>query len=249
MREAMITNFRDIGGYEGQGGRLEKGIFFRSGQLVDLNEVQEQFLEDTCKLDKIYDFRNQDEVKKDPDTSLPSVDYVHLDVLADLNDGSSASLEDMFAELGDIEEAMLRTYEEIVLSKSARSSYHKFLLDLIDKKESRIFHCFAGKDRTGWGAYLILKIAGVSEEDILEDYLKTNQARKEANDFIINQYRDQITDEEVAALESALTVKEEYLNHAIKTINDKYGSFENYLLEGLDLPATYEATFKEMYLL
>ncbi|WEV44562.1 tyrosine-protein phosphatase [Streptococcaceae bacterium ESL0687] len=249
MREAMITNFRDIGGYEGQGGRLEEGIFFRSGQLVDLNEEQENFLKDTCKLDRIYDFRSIEEVNEDPDTDLSDIVYNHLDVLADLNQGGAFSLEDMFTELGDIDEAMLRTYEEIVLSQSARSSYREFLLDLIDKKESRIFHCFAGKDRTGWGAYLILKIAGVSEEDILEDYLETNKARKEANDLIINQYRDQITDEEVAALESALTVKEEYLNHAVKTIDENYGSFENYLLEGLELPANYQSTFKDMYLL
>lgn len=248
MNSNLITNFRDIGGYRASDGEIEKGFFFRSGQLNNLDDEQVSFLKDECKLKTIYDFRSQSEVDKDEDTPISGVEYQHLDILASLQDGGAASLEGMFSDLNNIDSAMYKTYEEIVLSDSAQNGYHKFMQDLVDDKKPVIFHCFAGKDRTGWAAYLILKVSGVSDDDIMKDYLKTNELRKDANDEIINQFKDKLNDQQLTGLESALTVKAEYLNYAIKTMNEKFGSFENYLVEGLNLAEDYKNKFIELYI-
>lgn len=247
MNSNLITNFRDIGGYKAQDGDVKKGFFFRSGQLNNLDDQQVSFLKDDCNLKAIYDFRSQSEVDKDEDTVIPGVEYQHIDILASLQNGGAASLEGMFSDLNNIDSAMYKTYEEIVLSDSAQKGYHKFMQDLIDDKKPVIFHCFAGKDRTGWAAYLILKVSGVSDDDIMKDYLETNELRKDANDEIINQFKDKLNDLQIAGLESALTVKAEYLNYAIKTMNEKFGNFENYLVEGLNLAEDYKDKFIELY--
>ncbi|OFI46092.1 hypothetical protein BG262_06300 [Floricoccus penangensis] len=243
-----IVNFRDIGGYETKMGKLQEGIFFRSGQLTNLNEKQIGLLKNICKIKTIYDFRSQAEVNKEEDTKIDDILYKHLDVLASIQHGGSASLEGMFSDLDNIDESMYKTYEEIVLSESAQNSYHKFLQDLIEEKYSIVFHCFAGKDRTGWAAYLVLKAAGVSDGDIMKDYLETNVSRKSANDEIINKYKDKLNDQQVAGLKIALTVKAEYLEYAIKIMNEEYGSFENYLSLGLGLPNDYREKFTKLYI-
>lgn len=75
-------------------------------------------------------------------------------------------------------------------------------------QEAILFHCFAGKDRTGIGAALILSALGVEHSYILEDYLKTNEQRKTANEQIIAQYQANGTPlAEIQQLETLLYVK------------------------------------------
>lgn len=174
----MLTNFRDIGDVSVKNGRLKEGYFYRSGQLVDLDQSDSYYLMNTCKISKIYDFRSPKERKEAPDKKLGKVSYESIDLLESTNKKDSVSLQAMLENANNIEAAMLTTYEDLVKSDSASIGYRQFLEDILARNSPCIFHCFAGKVRTGVAAALILKIAGASNQDILADYLQTNQSRK-----------------------------------------------------------------------
>ena len=67
--------------------------------------------------------------------------------------------------------------------------YELLQLLLNTEEGSTLLHCFAGKDRTGISAAVILTILGASKDDIAADYLKTNQLRKKENEELLGQLR------------------------------------------------------------
>lgn len=148
-----------------------------------------------------------------------------------------------------IHKKMLETYKEIVVSESALNGYKKFLEDTLKSEEGILFHCFAGKDRTGFGAALILKIAGASDEQIIEDYLETNVMRKLENKKILQKVSNELSEEQLSALKKALNVNLDYLNYAKKVLIEEYGDFTNYLTFGLTLDDDYLKKFREKYVI
>lgn len=143
---------------------------------------------------------------------------------------------------------MLTTYEELALQKSAQNGYHQFLMTIVDDPVPTAFHCFAGKDRTGVAAALILKSLGVSNDQILTDYLKTIEARKQENQEILDYLRDQLTSSQLKDVAVALTVQKSYLERYFSAIRQNYGDFDNYLINGLNLPSDFKSKMRQIYL-
>ena len=246
MSQIQPVNFRDIGGISVSTGTLAPKIFFRSGQVVNIANETVDFLQNSCSLKRIYDFRSAEEVQKMPDTKIPEVNFTHLDILQ-TSKANQASMDQMVEGTGDAHENMLATYEQMVVSDSARQGYAHFLTDLLSNNEPVLFHCFAGKDRTGFAAALILKIAGASDQQIMTDYLKTNELRKEATKQIIDHFKDTMTAADLQELEIALNVAPEYLQRANDTIYKSFGSFDNYLKKGLGLETSFVSEFRHQY--
>lgn len=240
----MITNFRDIGGTT-----LKKGYFFRSGQLTDLEQKDIDFLKNTCKLSKIYDMRSQPEISSEPDTKIPFVPIENIDILGSATSETNASLQDMLLNVDNIKEAMLSTYKELVVSDSALKGYSLFLNDILEEDAPVLFHCFAGKDRTGFGAALLLKISGATDDEIMEDYLLTNESRKKANEDYISSMKNELSPQQLAALPVALTVDKSYLEYANKVMKETFGDFKGYLSKGLKLKSTFAEEFNEKFAL
>lgn len=246
MSQIQPVNFRDIGGIPVANGTLQRQTFFRSGQIVNVEPQTVDFLEKSCNIKTIYDFRSAEELAKMPDTVIPSAAFKHLDILATAS-ANQASLDEMMEGTGDAYQNMLLTYEQMITSSSAQAGYAQFLTDLVTTQEPLLFHCFAGKDRTGLAAALILKVAGASEQQIMADYLKTNELRKEANQQIMDHFKDSMSEEDQRQLQIALTVAPEYLTRAKQTITDNYGDFDHYLQDGLHLGHDYVAEFRHLY--
>ena len=225
-----VVNFRDIGGFPTQQGTVVKtGHFFRSGELVNIAQADQQKLVEDYQIKRIYDFRSAAETQERPDDSIQGTNYLHIDILPD--------------------EAMDMAYKEMVLSNSGRKGYQTFFENFLSyPQEAILFHCFAGKDRTGIGAALILSALGVEHSYILEDYLKTNEQRKTANEQIIAQYQANGTPPaEIQQLETLLYVKKEYLATALQAIEKEFGSVEGYLKEGLGLPLSAKKDMLSLY--
>ncbi|WP_057895470.1 tyrosine-protein phosphatase [Liquorilactobacillus oeni] len=245
-KTTSITNLRDIGGYPAEEGRLKSGIFFRSGELCSLSNKDTDLLEKGLHLKKIYDFRRPAEIESRPDVSLPNIAYENISIISSPGQ-ANPSLKNMVITT-NIEKYMFSVYSELVLSTSAQIGYHHFLRELLATPQPIIFHCFAGKDRTGFAAALLLKIAGVNTDDIYADYLKTNEARKAENAKILQQFSTRLSNEKLKALAVSLNVKAEYLQHAFKLIREKFGSFDNYLQDGLQLENGYVDKFRQLYI-
>lgn len=244
-----VVNFRDIGGFPTQQGTVVKtGHFFRSGELVNIAQADQQKLVEDYQIKRIYDFKSAAETQERPDDSIQGTNYLHIDILADIQ-AQTASLEGMLKTVGSPDEAMDMAYKEMVLSNSGRKGYQTFFENFLSyPQEAILFHCFAGKDRTGIGAALILSALGVEHSYILEDYLKTNEQRKTANEQIIAQYQANGTPPaEIQQLETLLYVKKEYLATALQAIEKEFGSVEGYLKEGLGLPLSAKKDMLSLY--
>lgn len=246
MNDKGLVNFRDIGGIQVPTGTLKPRFFFRSGAISGLNQVQSSFLKEACRIRDIYDFRSTDEVQQAPDTTISGTDYIHLDILSDKT-ANGASLGAMITSGNQVRQNMLKTYESIVLSQSAQRGYREFLLGLLQDRQPVLFHCFAGKDRTGFAAAIILKIAGANNQQIMADYLLTNQLRTKANQALLDQFRDQMTEQQLDNLHTALMVDADYLTHARDVLLNQFGTFDHYLTDGLGLPSDFVAEFRNLY--
>lgn len=242
-----LVNFRDLGGYNTPQGKVKKGKFFRSGEPVELSEQDTKDLQEVYKIRYIYDFRQAKEVDERPDDELENCTYVHLDIMKDIK--QTASLKSFGENNQDPDQAMKDAYESIVESPTSQALYKTFLESIYACEDDAIlFHCFAGKDRTGLGAAFILKILGVSEEDIKEDYLKTNKMREVANTLILEEYRQTgASEEKLKSMEIMLYVKGEYLEYVFQLIETKFGGFHNYMTNYIGLSESFIENMKQRF--
>jgi protein-tyrosine phosphatase len=132
-----------------------------------------------------------------------------------------------------MEKEMAAVYRQLVTSESAQEGYRAMFQRLADPiMLPGVFHCTAGKDRTGWAAAVFLSIMGVPRETIVADYLASNGFLTEKNKHLL----ESIPDAQVrAAMEPLTGVRAVYINAAFDEVNKKYGSIENYVVEGLKL--------------
>lgn len=243
-----LTNFRDIGGYKTQNGYVVKGKFFRSGEPVGLSKEDIENLRSKYKVKHIYDFRTKSETEKRPVDSIKEIEYHHIDIMQDETETTSFS--HLLKITGSVDEAMKRLYANIINSPVSQALYKEFLEAIYENnQEAILFHCFAGKDRTGIGAAFILKILGVSKEDIFSDFLLTNIMRKEANALVLKEMaKTGASKIELQRRNDMLSVKKEYLEEAFNVINKNYNSFENYLFEGLGLSKNFILNMQERFI-
>lgn len=243
-----LVNFRDAGGYKTlDGHQVKTGKIFRSGEIVDLSaEDREKFVDD-YGIKTIFDLRGTSELAERPDDVFDGTTYINLDIMKDL-DGQSSSLEDLTSETASADAHMKFIYREMLLSNSGQSGYRQFLEQVVNDEEPFIFHCFAGKDRTGVAAALVLGLLDVSKADIYDDYLKTNQMRKAANDLMIADLREKgMSEDQLKEIETMMYVKKDYLDVAFETMDQEFGGLRGFVKDGLGLSDTLVKELKALY--
>lgn len=249
-----ITNFRDIGGIKNKEGKqVKKNVFLRSGELSKLTKEDEQRLETTYRLGKIIDLRSEAEVEERPDMSVPKTEYIHIDILEDIQD-EGASISD-FVKIGSPEKSasyMEKLYADIALNTTAQKGYNKFFEEILalQQQESILFHCFAGKDRTGIAALLVLETLGVPRAAIYQDYLLTNELRKKENAEILEQAKKaDLEAQNLEALHVALNVDSRYLDNFYQTVEAQYGDISTYLKQAINIDKVTKDTLNQRFLL
>lgn len=239
-----LPNGRDLGGHRTQDGRrVSPGLLFRAAAPV--NPDMQQSLAD-LSITTVFDLRTEPERRQTPDLLPPSSSLQVADVLADAPDAGAASLGGIASAAlsnssqqqkltsGDVHELMLRSYRYFVELPSAQRSYAQVFQGLLAPDSGPVlFHCTAGKDRTGWLAAVLLLSLGVSRDDVVADYLASGPAVT----AMFAPYLPDLIAKGVAAelLQPALAVTEEYFNAAMDSVNDNFDSLPNYLAAlGLD---------------
>lgn len=244
----LPVNLRDLGGIPGRGGKtICTGRLLRSGEPVGLTQEDKDRLL-AMQLRMIIDLRSAYELERRPIEALPGVQYHNIDILAQ---ALVSDTESMIQDSGAMDAFMLRTYELLIRDEEARLGYARMLELLLHLEEgAALFHCQAGKDRTGVAAAIILTILGAREEDIFEDYLLTNMLRKEANHAVLDTLRQQGADEKrIKAFDTAMTVKQVYLQTAFDTAAKDYGSFAGYIEHALGMDEEKQSRLCALYLI
>lgn len=246
------VNFRDLGGLKGKDGKkIRPFSILRSGELVRIPAEDKEILTGKYQLKTIVDLRGEKEYQESPDEKIEGTSYHNVDILQKIHETG--------ADLGSLESVrdvhganfhMKKLYEQMVLNEGAQRGFREFL-DLLLKKEegALLFHCFAGKDRTGLAAAITLTILGVGKEDILEDYLRTNEQRKEENSLLLGKLKEQnFSEEHCSIVEIALTVNAEFLETAYRAAEEQYGSFSQYISKALKVTKEEEEELQRRYL-
>jgi protein-tyrosine phosphatase len=165
-------NFRDLGGYRGAGGaRVRWGQVFRSDTLALEDDDLEVFA--ALGIRAVYDLRSDRERETSPNRLPEGADVVELVALIS-QDSAPPSLEALQLD----GESFLAGIYLHMLERSA-VGFGRILSGLADgDRLPAVFHCAAGKDRTGMVAALLLSVLGVDEGDILDDYELTSRYRR-----------------------------------------------------------------------
>ncbi len=98
-----------------------------------------------------------------------------------------------------------------------------------------MFHCTAGKDRTGWATYLLQSIVGVDSDTIMGDYLLTNEYSAASIEATVAHIAATRGPEAAAVIRPLLGVDRSYLEAGIAQLTTDYGTVDKYLRDGLGL--------------
>lgn len=249
-------NFRELGGYETTSGQtIKKHKLLRSANLATLDEDDLNFLQN-YGVKYIVDFRSKDEVEREPDRVPEGATYDFDPVFSqDLTD-SSKTIDEILSEEEQDSKAgfkhMFIAYDDMIKSASAQQAYRRFfdiLLANTEDDKSVIFHCTAGKDRTGFGALLILSALGVPQETIKQDYLFTNAATTDfVNGFLQKAKNEGANETNLSILKDLQTVHPEYIDHIIETLNKNYGGVQNYIHDIIKITDDEISMLRKIYL-
>ncbi len=256
LRIDGVINFRDLGGYQtADGNSVKWGRVYRSAQL---DRLTEQGIAQMIKLDvkTVIDLRFEEETARYP-TIRDAFPNASIIAWQDESQGETFAQQssDMKFSWRDsldsndpamVREAMRVNYPKKLYSHHA--IYRKMLLSIIDGNAPLVFHCAAGKDRTGVAAALILSLLGVSDETIVDDYLLTQQEIGKLTQTWLaggatdnDQYQDfqsKLAKRPAELVAPIFAADIEYIKTLLEYVNNEYGSFEQYAITQLKLDAS-----------
>ena len=255
-KERLITfdgtvNFRDIGGYQGLGGKKTKwNKIYRSDSLSSLSDNdQVKLAQMKVKID--CDLRSTHEQEIAPDKRWSGVEVLDCHVYAEDASGDLVEknhpLYKFLHQIPKVEGYLGQIYQNVLLSKEGQNAFRKVFDQLINLPEDKalVYHCSAGKDRTGMVTALILTGLGVDDETIAQDYLLTNQLYSFG-------LRKQIpSDSEMIKLVNQMNVTAGE-GRAIKgittTLREGFGGFETYFTKILGFTKDDLEKLRNLYL-
>ena len=246
------NNFRELGGYPADEGKhVRWGQIYRGIPTGKLTGEADRRLLDSLGLRLILDLRSSGEAKKEPDYVPDGARLVQICGLC-AEDGAEIA----FAP-GDIEKLMQTAEEGESISQRlyrrmlTGNKAFKELFRALEAGETPIlFHCSAGKDRTGVAAMLILLALGASDEVICADFEQTNACRKAEIDAVLAEHAAEIAADPACRVRyyAMAGVDPAAAPFVLDTIRRKFGSAENYLETEYGLTPARLMRLRRMYL-
>jgi protein-tyrosine phosphatase len=238
LRLSGASNFRDLGGYAGHGGRpVRWRQLFRSDHLGDLTKTDLETL-GGLGLARVLDFRGTAERVAAP-CALPAVAQHSLAIEPMVAQRIQDLIASGQAVSGPVAAGLMRDlYRALVNDQSLR--FAEFFGHLLDTEGPLVFHCTAGKDRTGFAAALALLALGVPRDLVLQDYLLSNK---------LFRHPPLPADDRWAEAAAVLwRVERGFLDEALRAIDADHGGLERYLGQRLGLSRAALQTLALRYL-
>jgi protein-tyrosine phosphatase len=234
IRLEGAPNFRDIGGYSAKSGKKVKiGMIYRSDELSRLTDNDVSILEH-LGIKMIFDLRTPSECKSKPDRIIKnSVRTINIPMNPLQENFSQKKLFVLMHQKAgefDFDNLMDEYYQKFAFGCKEQI---KEIITLLSNPKNlpALIHCTAGKDRTGFISAIIQLLAGVPRNEVLEDYLATNQfiqnRVKKLTRFLRIMSLFRISE---SRLKPLLEVNEKYLVRVLDNIYSKYANIEEYLI-------------------
>ena len=244
------VNFRDLGGYVTRDGQtLRWGKLYRCGKLDDLSA---QAIDEIAALGiktKI-DLRYPDEVQMYPSSSaaFPKAENIVWQAVDDKSHSILKGSQKAKERGGQDGLRTLMKDRYVMYLKSHAPIFSQMLRKIANAQTPLVFHCAAGKDRTGVAAAIILSLLDVDRDTILQDYMITQEqlgAKLESwalgGASIDSQYlafMDMVNNAPYETIKPLFDADESYLKHCFSHIDSQYGGFESYAKNELGLTAS-----------
>jgi protein-tyrosine phosphatase len=239
------ANFRDLGGYKTKDGKEVKwGKLYRSADISKLTENDLKILSAIhVKVD--CDLRGPKEADIAPDKISSSIERIFLPAGSENVGGGMQDYAPFLKSEHTADSMMMAMYSKTDhLQKKYKPMFDRLLT--LGTDEALLFHCTAGKDRTGIGAALILYALGVDETVIYEDYELTNFYRKASNEQFIKMLTSKGVSENAAKV--LMSADKKYLKATFDAIKKQYGSMELFLQNEMGLNKENQNILLKKYL-
>lgn len=242
--------YRDLGGIQNKEGRtIKKNYLIRSANLSKINSRTLQRLK-KCHLCKIIDLRTNEETAEKPNKILPGTEYIHIPIFNDKTVGITREKDIGIKEMLRTMPDLTGLYRSMVTDEFSVAQLKQIVHEIIDSNGYPIlFHCSAGKDRTGIVALLLLSILDVSEDKIIRDYLYDSKKHQLKS---LGLYLTLIFTTRDKALASKVRkyylADEKYIKAAIQAINEKFGSMDDFIENELSVSDVHKEDFKRRIL-
>ena len=232
------SNFRDVGGYRNADGRcVRRGQVFRSDHLAGLTP------EDLARLASLgighsLDFRGAAEYSATP-YAIPGVQRLALTIEPTVIARMQALVvQGIVPTTEETVALMCETYRDFVNQNAG--TFGRFLKHLLEQPTPQVFHCTAGKDRTGFAAALLLSALGVDRATIEHDYLLTNQLYKRDNRLEGSGHPH--------VMKVLWQVQPEFLHAAFEAVDTQHGGMQDYLHGAIGLSPQELAALQRLML-
>jgi protein-tyrosine phosphatase len=221
-------NLRDLGGRRTQDGRtVRTGLLYRAGMTHHMPDEGLRALRDQLGVRTVIDFRNTLELERDGLAPFADhgIGHVHLPI-----EGSTVLTEEerkaVWEEMRDLKRDWAASYQKILAD---RPEVYVAFFETIAAADHlpAVFHCSAGRDRTGIAAALVLGLVGVSFDEIVEDYHLTGEYLPRHVERFEGHYTMMgMSPEEFARV---LATNADDMARFLTAIHDGYGSVRTYL--------------------
>ena len=247
LRAEGIHNFRDYGGYLGlDGARVKTGLLFRSGQHMEASEADLELV-DQLGLQTIIDLRGVSERER---FRCRRHARFNAQVIAYEGETSNsppheaAGTTSMTA--AKARERMIAVYTRMPYNPAMIDMFTRYFEALGAREGASLVHCFAGKDRTGIAASLLLHTLGVHRDDVIAEFLRTNDAP--SPEILERQSLPRMEEVygpiDADARRNLMGVLPEYIDTYFGLIEKEAGSIDNYLQETLGVDETSKARLR-----
>jgi len=228
-----IDNFRDIAGITTaysttHDGTMRAGVFYRSNALTPT--ASDLATLNGLGIKAVYDLRTPSEIAATPDTMISGATYQNIDIIGATTSGANITTVS-FKSAADATAMMQETNRAFVSDAGMRGQLGVLFNELAGVDGAALFHCTAGKDRTGWTAAVLQSIAGVDNATIMSNYLATNDYTADR----VAKTLAMMPPSMAAIYAPLLGVEASYLQAGLDQVTAQYGSMDNYLKQGLGL--------------
>ncbi len=228
-----IHNLRDYGGYAVPGGgRVKTGVLLRSGQHIEATDA-DLALVDALDIRTVIDLRGTSER-----TGFPCRRHANFAAQVIAYDGETSNSPPHEGGGGKVvmtpqkaRERMLAVYTRMPVNPAMIWVFREYFRALEANEGGSLVHCFAGKDRTGIAASLLLHVLGVHPDDIRAEFLLTNDAPTRAilERQSVPRMEAHYGKIDPEALHNLMGVLPEYLDTYIAKVTEDHGSLDTYL--------------------
>ena len=248
-------NARQLGGYVIGGRQVRNDLLLRAARLSGLTPEDSALLAERYRVQRIYDFRSQEESVSSPDVIPGNARYLSISLPFADKERSSVSFssnEEMigmllkYADNPMIQDMCTHMYDKIFFEEQSQEVYRRFFADLmtVDPEDGAVlWHCTQGKDRAGSASAMLLAALGADRELIMADFCLSK-------DYYDPQVAMIKTENETQAnvINTLISANPTIFEATLDKVDERYGSLRNYLTECIGVTPEMMEVLRERYL-